>query len=343
MRIFQVLDALDYGDGVSNDVISKHHLFIELGYESYICCKWYNDKVAKFCFSIDELVTTEEDLILHHFSGYSHIMDSVINQKGRKILVYHNITPAVFLEGNKKELIKGERQLCSNENIYECFFADSDFNIKCLRELGIRKECYLLPIMVEAQKSRRKKSKPSDTPNVFLFVGRIAPNKRQEDIIDIFYYYYSKIDYNSVLYLVGNYDNDSIYYNKLKDKVYSLCIDDVVFFVGKVTNEELENYYREADVFLCMSEHEGFCVPILESMSFDVLTVAYDSTAVSSTMGNGGIIIKNKKPDIVAKLIYIILNNEKIKRTILLEQKNNLKRYSKSTISNCLVNLINRE
>lgn len=338
MRIIQALDALDYGDGVSNDVINKYHLFKEMGYDAEIFSKWANERVDKYRKDISLLNVKADDILLHHFSGKSHILNEILNAKCTKILVYHNITPSYFFQdiSNKRSLNEGEEQLKKIADRYDCLIADSEFNAECIRQIGIQKEIEIVPIFIDFNEIDRYKKNDYSQKNkselTFLFVGRVAPNKKHEDIIDVFDCYYKDISCNSKLIFVGNYADNMNYYNDLKSKISRLNLSESIIFTGKVDTAELYDYYLNADVFICMSEHEGFCIPLLESMYCGLPTIAYNAGAIGSTMGGAGILVNNKSPERIARLIYTLITSYDLRTQIIEKQIKWTKNFSKETI-----------
>lgn len=339
MKIIQVLDALDYGDGVCNDVIHKDALLKKLGYTSEIYSKWVHDKVRNCWRDIETLQVDKEDIIIHHYSGVPHIMEYIKDKKCKKVLMYHNVTPSKFsVGGNDAE--RAMEILKENFSIYDYFAAVSQFNADDLKRIGLKEECDILPILLDFGKDNNEKIKVNTTN--FLFVGRIAPNKKDEDVVGIFNYYYQYIDANSHLYLVGNYEGNEIYYNHLKEQIDKLECKTHIHFTGKVSDEELNNYYRKSDVFVCMSEHEGFCLPILEGMYYNIPVIAYDACAVPETMGGAGILTYTKDPEILAKLIYVILSDDALRGSLLQKQRNRVEIFMEDGIREKLEKLIEK-
>ena len=341
MRILQVLDALDYGDGVSNDVINKNNLLSEMGYETQIYSKWVNPKVSKYRKDIDKMMLKKDDILLHHFSGKSHILKYILNANCNKVLVYHNITPEQFFNKNVhgQRCSEGEEQLKKIYDTYQFYLGDSSFNAECLRNIGISKEIDVLPIYIDfsildmhLDKRIISTRLDSNKDKVFLFVGRIAPNKKHEDIIDIFEYYYNNIDCNSKLIFVGNHADYLDYYTSLQKKINDIGLSENIKFTGKVDEDQLYDNYLKADVFICMSEHEGFCIPLLESMYCGVPTIAYEAGAIKTTMGNAGVLVKYKSREMLAKLSYEIINNNMLKNRIIENQYKWIKTFSKEEI-----------
>ena len=182
--------------------------------------------------------------------------------------MYHNITPSGFFKNYDSELEylcdQGIEELKSLNQIFDIAVGDSEYNVDCLKAYGYNKTD-VVPIFLNFNINNQTYINKEIIYNIdrksinFLFVGRIAPNKKFEDVIITFFYYHKYINNNSNLYLVGNIQFP-IYYNQLIDLVKRLNISKSVFFTGSVNNDELEKYYSIAHIFLCMSEHEGFCV-----------------------------------------------------------------------------------
>ena len=158
-------------------------------------------------------------------------------------------------------------------------------------------------------------------------MGRIAPNKKQEDVIRAFYYYKRNVNRKSRLILVGNYAGMEKYYYKLRNYVDELKLADVIF-TGSIPFDEILAYYHLADLFLCMSEHEGICVPLVEAMYFDVPVLAYASSAIPSTLGGSGVLLKEKDPVLAGEMMHCILSDEALRQQILQKQRKRLQDFS---------------
>jgi len=348
MRVFQVLNALVYGDGVGNDVIGKHHLLEKMGYKSEIYCKWIDEKCSQYFNDISNLKVQPSDIILHHYTGFSYVANEVLESKCTKVLVYHNITPPEFFDKSSRdyeECKKGLVQIKEIAKNYDFLVCDSDFNLESLKRLGVQRDADILPILIDfGSIESYKTSQAADISGMvnFLFVGRIAPNKKQENVIAVFDYYFNYIDANSRLIFVGNYQQESKYYQSLFRLYNRLSCRNNVVFAGRMDNDGLYNHYANADIFLCMSEHEGFCIPLIESMYFGVPTLAYDSCAVGSTMGDAGVLLKGKNPEAIAKLCHTILTRREIRDCIIKKQDKRAESFSEKSITEQLRLLLNK-
>jgi glycosyltransferase involved in cell wall biosynthesis len=332
LKIHQIIEALDYGDAVSNHAIDLSKQLTELGFQNSIYSKYVHEKVNNFRLPIEELQTEKDDVLLFHFSGKTSMFDVIRKQKCKKILLYHNITPHYFFQGMEPHYthcFEGRKQLKEIAGLFDMYLGDSEYNVKELEQVGCS-QTRVLPISVDLKiKGDRKQYTIKKKGRKFLFVGRVAPNKKHEDIMRIFEYYYQYIDRDSTLYFVGNYQDYLPYYNKLVSYKNTLQSSDKIIFTGKVSSEEVHYHYSTADVFICMSEHEGFCVPLLESMSYGIPTFAYDSGAIRSTMQNAGVIITKKMHEEIAELVDVILNDTQLTQEIIDQQYEHLSFFSR--------------
>ena len=168
----------------------------------------------------------------------------------------------------------------------------------------------------------------SDGRTNILFVGRIVPNKRIEDIIRVTFYYKKYISPLVRMIVIGKTQSLPTYYQslvRLADEFY--LQPEEICFTGHIPDEEMYALYRASDVFLSLSEHEGFGLPFVESMVFDLPIIAYDSTAVPYTLDGAGVLIRHKRVDQVAELVNMVAHDEKIKEKILQGQRERLERF----------------
>ena len=247
----------------------------------------------------------------------------------RKVMVYHNITPPQFFE----EYSVKAAQLCQNGLEGASYLADkvdyclavSEYNKQDLIRMGYTCPIDVLPILIPFDDYAKTPSQQvidrySDGYTNLIFTGRIAPNKRQEDVIRAFYDYKKFYNPKSRLILVGGHNGMERYYHRLKSYINALELEDVVF-PGHIKFDEILAYYKIADVFLCQSEHEGFCVPLVEAMYFDVPVVAYDSSAIAGTLGGGGFLLKDKNPVETAGVINRVVTDEALRTQIIKNQQ----------------------
>ena len=237
------------------------------------------------------------------------------------MVIYHNITPAHFFLGFHPHLAglchHGRRELAAFAPRTELALGDSEFNRRELEQAGFARTG-VLPIVLDLALYERPPSAVvrrlyDDGRTNVLFVGRIIPNKKIDDLIRSFAFFQRFVKPHSRLLLVGDHRGFERYLDRLQELVRELRVDEVVF-TGQVDDDELYAYYRLADVFLCLSEHEGFGVPLQEAMLFGVPVVAYDAGAVRETLRGGGLLLKDKSPELVAELLDRVTHGGDLRR-----------------------------
>jgi glycosyltransferase involved in cell wall biosynthesis len=314
-RVHQVLATLGYGDAIGHEVLGIQRVLRRAGYESEIFTETADPRLEEFTIDYRELVGAvgPSDLLIHHFSIGSRASRTAYALPGRMVLVYHNITPPSYFIGVHKQLVKlcfhGRRELKAYINRCELALGDSEYNRQELADLGYPRTA-VLPVVpdfthLDGDPDRRLADLDDDWTNV-MFVGRVIPNKKFEDVIRAFHAYRTRHNPRARLLLVGSYSGFETYLAMLQGLVARLGTPDV-HFLGHVSNEELTALYDVADLFLCASEHEGFCVPIVEAFYKRVPVLAYAATAVPATMDGGGVLYETKDPLEVARLMDAVL------------------------------------
>jgi glycosyltransferase involved in cell wall biosynthesis len=174
-----------------------------------------------------------------------------------------------------------------------------------------------------------------------VFVGRLIPNKRPDDVIRFFHAYKTLYNPRARLILAGSYSGFETYLAQLHTLIADLGARDV-HIVGQVTNAELTAIYDCADLFLCASEHEGFCVPLIESFYKRVPVLAYAATAVPATMDGGGVLYDRKDPAHVAALMHALVSDQDLADQVLDAQDAALDRLLKKDFSGLLLGFVKR-
>lgn len=351
MKIIQVVPSLNYGDAIGNNVIALYWTFKNEGYDSEIFSEYINPKYKKIAKSIMKWEEPDRDsVIIYHMAiGWDRI-DIIKNAICKKIAVYHNVTPPNFFkEYDLKSYLlckTGLREVKSLKDTFDYCICDSDFNKRDLISYGYDCPIDAIPILIAFDDYKKTPLNEiiakwsNKTGSNILFVGRIVPNKKYEDIIASFYMYKKYYDKDARLFLVGSYNEKDAYYQRLTKYIEQLQLDDV-YFSGHIKFEEILAYYSIADLFLCLSEHEGFCVPLVEAMYFNVPIVAYDSCAVGETLGDGGILLKEKNFLEIAGTIDYIVHHDELKKTIQENQKDRLKYFNNERIKKEVLQKIN--
>lgn len=332
MAIYQLLQTFSHGDAIGNETMSIKKILLDKGFKTGIYGLYCTPQLQKEFLNYRKLDNLKkDDILIYHFAiGCRELCEFIKKINCKKIMLYHNITPSNFFEEYSKLFVEitnaGRQELSMLKDEFDYCWADSEYNKKELIDVGYKVPIDILPLIINFDDYDKaldlvtlEKYANDDYTNI-LFVGRIAPNKKQEDIIRIFNFYKKNINPKSRLIFVGNFQGLEKYYLRLMDYVRALELDDVVF-TGHVSFNSILSYYNLADIFLCMSEHEGFCVPLVEAMYFDIPVIAYESTAIPYILRNSGCIVKSKDPKEVSMLIHKILCDLRAREKVLQEQK----------------------
>ena len=342
MEIHQLLPNLSYGDAISNQAIALKRLLHSWGHTSEIFTQYIHPKVANECQHFSRYKPSAETITIYHHSIGSEVSRVFTRAAGKRMMIYHNITPAHFFAPYAPKTYKltkqGRESLGEYRDCVDMVLGDSAYNCEELSELGYRNP-RVFPILVDftdfqtTTPSAVTMGRFDDGWTNLLFVGRIAPNKCQEDVIRTFAHYNRFIDRKSRLFLVGNHSDMDAYLMTLKEVARSCGVEDQVFFTGHTTFPELVAYYRLADAFLCMSEHEGFCVPLLEAMFHDVPILAYNTTGVPYTLGDAGVLLTRKDTAVAAEMLHLLIADAPLRQRVIQKQRERLADFGAEPIS----------
>ena len=243
------------------------------------------------------------------------------------VLVYHNVTPPEYFIGVHKDLVRlcysGRRELRAYVNRCDLALGDSEFNRQELEQAGFQRTS-VLPVVpsfahLDETPDRTLVSAFDDERVNILFVGRVIPNKRIEDVIRSYQAYRVKHQPSARLLLVGTYARFESYLATLHHLIATLRVPDV-HVMGQVSNAELTACYVVADLFLSASEHEGFCVPLVEAFHKRIPVVAYAAAAVPETMDGAGVLYETKDPRHVAAIMDTVLSDPVLESEIVRDQ-----------------------
>jgi L-malate glycosyltransferase len=329
-RVHQLLAALSYGDAIGNEALAIQEHLRRAGFESEIFAENVEPRMVDSYQPLwrYQQVSSPDTVCIYHFSIGSASGRLIYHLRDRLVSIYHNITPAEFFLGFHSHLAglcyHGRRELAAFARRTELGLGDSEFNRRELEAAGYARTA-VLPIVhdfdrLSAPPSPVVRRLYGDGRTNILFVGRVIPNKRIDDLLRVFALYKRHVDGRSRLLVVGDYRGHERYLQRLREMTKRLRLQDVVL-AGHVEDDELRAYYSVASVFLCLSEHEGYCVPLVEAMHFGVPVVAFDAGAVRETLRGGGILLTSKRPDEVAWLLHELVTNAALRRSVLSTQE----------------------
>ena len=317
-EIHQLVHTLSYGDAISGEVLALQRVLRDAGYSSEIFAINVHPKLEGRAQKYQQFPKDFAGEVVLHYS-----LGSPLNilyrslARAKRTLVYHNLTPAVWFEGVNPRIVRdiesGAKELPALCAISSRLLADSEFNAQELQQLGFRAEVLPLPIDPERWNFPENPGIAAllrSTPGIHLLhVGRLAPNKCIDDIIKVFYFLHHYVEPQSTLWIVGIDIDTELHSFELKRLVHELDLEGSVNFAGCMADAEIKALYRNATAYLCMSEHEGFCLPLAEAMHFGLPVLAYASSAIPETVASGGILLKDKRHPEIAELIGEIYRN----------------------------------
>jgi glycosyltransferase involved in cell wall biosynthesis len=331
-RVHQLLAALAYGDAIGDEALAIQRHLRAAGFESDIFAEKVHPRMADRARPLWQYaqVSSPETVCVYHFSIGSAAGRMIHHAPDRLVAIYHNITPARFFLGFHPHLVglchHGRRELARFALRTELALGDSEYNRQELEAAGFARTG-VLPIVLDLGRYRRAPSAvmgrllDAGRTNL-LFVGRVIPNKRFEDLLAVFAFYRRR-DPRSRLLLVGDYRGHEGYYGRLRERAAALglSLSEDVLFTGHLEHDDLLACYAAADAFLCLSEHEGFCVPLLEAMVFGLPVVAYDAGAVRETLRGAGVLLGSKEPEAVAEVLWRLRDDGAFRRAVLAGQQ----------------------
>ncbi|MCL2661784.1 MAG: glycosyltransferase family 4 protein [Oscillospiraceae bacterium] len=339
MRVIQMVSNISFGDAIGNDVLALNDLLNCAGYETAIYAEVIDPRVAEnhTIFSALPLPgLNKDDVLIYHLCINTPVIQKIKQMKCRKVAIYHNVTPHEFFLDHSFSLFTSckdiREELKKLAGTFDYCIAVSSFNRDDLINNGFTCQIDVRPILIpfgdyEKPPSRTIIDKYNDNNVNIFFLGRVVPNKKQEDVIAAFSCYVKNHNPNARLFIVGSSEGMESYREQLDEYISLLGIENVIF-TEKVPFDEILAYYKIADVFLCMSEHEGFCVPLVEAMYFDVPIVAYASSAIPETLAGSGVLLYEKDPLVTAGIIDKLVTDENLRNSVIEGQRKRLMDFS---------------
>jgi L-malate glycosyltransferase len=342
MTVNQWLPAAHRGDAIGDSARRVRDLLRAMGHDSHIYALTIDDDMRDQVRPFDDAAARRGDVTVFHYALPSPMTAAFKELPAGRVLQYHNITPAHFFVPYHPEVFRiaalGRQDLASLVGHVDLALGDSEFNRLELERLGFA-PTGVMPIALDLARITDAGPHPvlehllGDGLTNFLFVGRIVPNKRIEDIVRLAEVYKRYIDANYRFIFVGRTDGMPRYYATVRALVveYDMLPERFVF-AGAVPDWELSAYYRTASVYLSLSEHEGFCVPLLEAMAADVPVFAYESSAVADTLGGAGVCWSPKDLEYAAELLGQLAFDPVMRAKVIEGQRKRLQDFSETAL-----------
>jgi glycosyltransferase involved in cell wall biosynthesis len=321
--IHQLLPTLAAGDAIGNHARFLRGWLRRHGWRSEIHCIHVDPRLAEVGVRYAPGALRADDGVLYHHSIGSELTPVAAAHEGPKLLVYHNVTPPEFVEPYRPEfaplLAQGREELASLAPAFARSVGDSGFNAEELARAGFRAP-RVMPIAVDPA-AWDEPADPlwmerlSDGAANLLFVGRVAPNKRHEHLIALLAHLVPRVP-QARLVLAGPEAPGDPYPSCLRRLAEQLGVAGRTWFTGELAQAQLQACYRTARLFVSLSEHEGFGVPLVEAMWFDVPVLAYRAGAVAETLGEGGLVVTEKRWPELAALAARLLEDEALREAV---------------------------
>lgn len=339
-RIDQFVAGFSLYDAISNETVLMQAAIHELGFHGDIFAEHIHSKAAHLVkpFQSWDRRQRHHTKIIYHFSIGSAATAFLAHNGAQIHLRYHNLTPKEFFPYVSDHMaysgaMAGGMQLQVLSNICGLSLADSHYNKSELVKFGLH-DVTVVPILRDYEKLKSERDddellkvlKTSDSKNL-LFVGRVVANKCQHDLIKLTHIYRQVIDPNVRLFLAGSffsqdYKNHLLNYCEKLGCGYSIGLNDIndqtaVVFLPETNDAQLKTLFANADLLLCMSDHEGFCVPLVEAMAFGLPIVAHDCTAVTETLGQAGMLMNKTNTSHCLELLHKVLTDASVRQSLV--------------------------
>ena len=334
MVINQWLPAAHRGDAVGDSARRVRGLLHARGHEADIFALTIDHDLRGNIRAFSDPAARQGDVTILHFAIASPMSEALASLPGGRVIQYHNITPARFFAGYDAGIaalvIRGRHELRGLAGRVDLALGDSEYNRQELEAFGFARTG-VFPIAVDTARLTGAPPRPAlermlrDGLTNILFVGRIVPNKKLEDHLRLAEHYKRYVDAFHRFIFVGRQDACPRYYAMLRALMAQYRMSSERFwFVGPVPDADLAVFYRTASAYVSLSEHEGFCVPLLEAMATDVPVLAYASTAVSETLGGAGIAFSPKDLEYAAELLGLLVYDDDLRAAVLEGQRRRL-------------------
>lgn len=359
-RIAILTPSVTSADAVSNDVFGMNEVLKSRGYKTRIYAEGWSEIDRERIWpahKIGGFLKKPSDLLIYHYSrGWEFGLKLLAGLQCRQAIKYHNVTPPEFFNRFSEDLVRicreGRTQLKSIVKAgCDVYMSASAYNEQDLLEEGLEEgKSFVVPPFHHIDRLQAVPADPkilkrySDDKINILMVGRLAPNKAHPALIEAFASYHHDYNPNSRLFIVGKEERRlSTYNNLLREMAILLKLRNTVVFAGEVSDSELKAYYSLSDVFMITSEHEGFCVPLVEAMSMKIPIVAYGSSAITGTVDGAGLVWTERNPYLLAESINSIVKGNGVGKSLgEMGQQRYMLNFTNETIKSKFLHAIDR-
>jgi glycosyltransferase involved in cell wall biosynthesis len=317
-RVALLIPSFTEADAVSTDVLGMYRALRTRGHDvCVLAAHWTIEGLPVRPFrSPGGVLRDRSAVLIYHFStGCREATEVFRGAACRRLLKYHNVTPAAFFEGIDQEYAlschsgREVLALLARDGL-DGYLADSDYNLRELLDAGARTGAVVPPFhnihrLLEVEPDPEVLARCRDGKVNFLVVGRLAPNKGHDTLLEAFALYQGTYNRDSRLFIVGKGDERlAVYTDALRARVRALGLEESVVFTGGVSAAALKTYYQTAFAFVITSRHEGFCVPLVEAMALGTPVLAVGAAAVPATVGDAGLVWEESDPQLLAASMH---------------------------------------
>jgi L-malate glycosyltransferase len=350
MIINQWVPAAHRGDAIGDSARRVRDMLRSAGHASDLYALTIDDDLRGDVRPFAEPDARRGEITIFHFALPSPMTAAFATLDGARVLQYHNITPAPFFAPYDPGLFRlaalGRQELKTLAGRVDLALGDSEFNRQELEVLGFA-PTGVMPIAVDTERITRAPRRPAlekilgDGLINILFVGRIVPNKRIEDHIRLAEMYKRYVDSYYRFIFVGRYDALPRYYAQIRALISQFqMLPERFWFTGPVPDEDLAAFYRWADAYVSLSEHEGFCVQLLEAMAADVPVLAYAAGAVPETLGGAGVLFAPKDLEFAAEMLGALVYDRALRSSVLEGQRRRIADFAPHRLERRLMEVV---
>jgi glycosyltransferase involved in cell wall biosynthesis len=347
----QWLPAAHKGDAIGDSARKMRAMLQALGHDSEIYALTIDEVLQDDVYPFADPAAHAGDITIFHYALPSPMTEAFARLRRGRVLQYHNITPASYFADYDPALFRltslARADVATLVGRVDLALGVSEFNRAELEAMGFA-PTGVLPLAIDLTRITQPVRRPSletflesDDNINFLFVGRIAPNKRIEDHLKLAEQYKRYVDEYYRFIFVGRENAVPQYYAAIRALMVQFRLPtDRFIFTGPVPDEELAVYYRHAAVYVSLSEHEGFCAPLVEAMAADVPVLAYAAAAVPETLGGSGVQFSPKDMEVAAELLGALAFDDELRSRVIAGQRQRLGHFSDARIEQGLSTLV---
>jgi glycosyltransferase involved in cell wall biosynthesis len=328
--VHQFVPALIPRDATGTHTLLLRDALRAAGWRSEIFAEATHDELAGESVAVERYpeLAAAGDVLVYQFSTSSMVADLLAGRSEPLVIDYHNVTGPEHYDGwdpaTARRSADALAQLAVLAPRAVLGLADSEFNQADLVAAGCRRTA-VVPVLVDHDRlcrtpdpelSARLGALRSAGGSDWLFVGRVVPSKAQHELVKALWAHRRLYDARARLHLVGSTPSPA-YVSALRGFIDDLGLSDAAFVHGEVTDPALASHFAAADVYVSLSVHEGFGVPLVEAMRVGVPVVALGAGAVGATVGAAGLVLHQGDPAHVAAAVARVVGDPELRARLV--------------------------